>query len=169
MELLFYIYPEDSCKNWSLLYSWKGTAQELLIRLATHALNTLNKPQIRKCCLFVLSFSQQRNCAAKSEIYLIALNSVDNIRQCFIGLFESEHGAINRGQNSPSKVEWVLLCASCIILSIFKCSNIAPIVDLSSIFLYGSWHKTADNWSLTLEFTPSGTYNDDWLYPNFYF
>lgn len=80
---------------------YRDAAQRLLIKLATHAINILNTPQIRKGCLFVLPVSQQRNCAAQFEMDLMALNSVYSARLCFIGLFESEHRAISRGQNRP--------------------------------------------------------------------
>lgn len=76
MQLLCCVCLVDSCWNGSLLYSRGDVAPRLLIKLATHAINILNKPQIRKGCLFVLLVSQQRNCAAQFEMDLMALNSV---------------------------------------------------------------------------------------------
>ena len=69
-----------------LLYSWRDVAERLLIKPATHAINILNKPQIRKGCLFVLPASLQRNCPAQFEMDLIALNSV-----CLILIMPGPH------------------------------------------------------------------------------
>lgn len=65
--------------------------------LATHAIHIKYHRLEKAVFFFALPLLQQRNCAAWSEMDLMALNSVYNTRLWFIGLFESEHRAISRG------------------------------------------------------------------------